>query len=243
MVHGRDPWPHFNEKTPQREKSENGAGGRRGPEGSGCRGSGGPGGPGEGGQKRPKSNDFGRSDNVLGTSLFEVFFLLFLLSVSYSVSLCWENPQPAPTHRERQSLFFTFFLFSVGKLVRSVWPQSGQGRSWPKEVIAALKDPLGKPRRRSSDDDGSGETATPPTPGCEVHSAALNRVRRWEQQRCSRCPFRGGVALEEILAQASVVPVLRQRLDSTRKFVGRCQTRLQAVQDIVKVAISARDQR
>ena len=104
--------------------------------------------------------------------------------------------------------------------------------------------PLGKPRiRRSKQRRVS--NARPPTPA-EVRSAAIDRVRRLEAAiDALGAGSEEALCLEGILAQAkrgaSLAPV-GERLDSTRKYVERCQKRFLAAEDAVKVAISSRDQ-
>ena len=87
--------------------------------------------------------------------------------------------------------------------------------------------------------------ARPPTPA-EVQSAAIDRVRRLEAAiDALGAGSEEALCLEGVLAQAkrgaSLAPV-GERLDSTTKDVERCEKRLLAAEDAVKVAISSRDQ-
>ena len=122
------------------------------------------------------------------------------------------------------------------------WPVQ-QWDSWgPRSQWSTWKAPKTKFQRRWQ----RGITnACPPTPA-EVQSAAIDRVRRLEAAiDALGAGSEEALCLEGVLAQAkrgaSLAPV-GERLDSTIKYVERCQKRLLAAEDAVKVAISSRDQ-
>ena len=146
-----------------------------------------------------------------------------MVSFGHTVGVVYSSPGSAPAIGEMACAAVGFLGASVPKW--STWkaPKTKFQRRWQRGVT----------------------NARPPTPA-EVQSAAIDRVRRLEAAiDALGAGSEEALCLEGVLAQAkrgaSLAPV-GERLDSTIKYVERCQKRLLAAEDAVKVAISSRDQ-